>query len=300
MSRARLLLLAAAAGCAAGPTAGAEAGGDSGGGQGALVGAAPVALSGLRLRLRWAPGSATFADDGARFTTDQGYAVHLAEGYLVSAHATLVPCDGVNSGRSAGWPTPLTPKGGWAPLGLAPLGHGAFDDPSAILTAVAEPLHLHTPEGLLFGASTFERTDYCGAHYLVSTDLNGTGQLPTGPWPPLPTEGEAADTGATGETADTAERWSLRLRGEVRAPDGQTTPLLVEAAGATGELWALSALEGAEGCGERAELTIVRRLDTLLDGLALDQAAPAAIAAGLLVNLIADAEARLGPQGEAR
>ena len=297
MTRRSLLLIGLAAGCAGDGAPSGRAGadlsgwdtGDTGRDPGALAGATPITLTGLRVRLRWTPGTAVYDGDGARFTTDRGYGVHLVEGYLVSAHATLVPCERVEASRTAAG-------------SAAPMNHGTFDDPSAIITAVAEPLHQNNPEGVIFGESSFEATDYCGAHYLVATDLNGTGDLPVGPWPPTTTPSEGADTGAedAGEGAAeeaAAERWSLRLRGELTAPDGVTSPLLLEGAGATGELWALSALAGAEGCGPRAELQIDRRLDTLLDGLDLDAQPAAELSAGLLLNLIAGAEARLSPQG---
>jgi hypothetical protein len=301
MTRRSLLLIGLAAGCAGGGAPSGRADpdllawdtGDTGRDPGALADATPITLSGLRVRLRWTPGTAVYDVDGARFTTDRGYGVHLVEGYLVSAHATLVPCERVEASRTAAG-------------AAAPMNHGTFDDPSAILTAVAEPLHQNNPEGVVFGESSFEATDYCGAHYLVATDLNGTGDLPLGPWPPLSAPSEGADTGAEGDGEEpaaeeaVAERWSLRLRGELTAPDGATSPLLIEGAGATGELWALSALAGAEGCGPRAELQIDRRLDTLLDGLDLDAEPADALSAGLLLNLIAGAEARLAPQAAPR
>jgi hypothetical protein len=226
----------------------------------------PLPLTGVVYLLAWELCGATVTDDGVRWTTAAGDQIRLREGYLVTSSATLVPCAELSAARTA------------------PPGHGTFDDPSSSLIALAEPLH--APATAELARFSFDETDYCRAHLMLSPDINGQGRMPE---------------------QVTAVGWSLRLSADYTTAAGVEGQLEVSTAAAWGELWSLGALEGAEALAEGpagpAALVLTRRLDTLFDGLSAEGADLDALAADggatlggpLLAQLIADTTARLQP-----
>ncbi|MCA9691437.1 MAG: hypothetical protein KC636_17670 [Myxococcales bacterium] len=216
-----------------------------------------VTLAAAAYHGTWSYSQAQRVDDGLRLVNDRGLTITIERGYLVSYRAQLVPCATQVAARGLSpleraLATALAPATAWA-------GHGDSVDPSATRSPQVEDLAAGAPRSL--GATSFASGRYCSVHYLVGRADSLTADLPD-------------DVDLYGLT--------LYLEGYYQAPgDDAATSFLVTESGASARLVDLDEALDDDGLARveadagdeplRAEVTITRALDHLLDGVTFEE-----------------------------
>lgn len=204
----------------------------------------------------WVWGGAAPEDEGTGWslTTDLGYEVHVERAWLTTYSVALVPCpeetdDGV-----------MATLGEWL-VPTAHAGHGGTLDASAMDEPFVEDLS--TPETTTLGTVDFTEGRYCRVHLLAAA---------------APEDARAADP------LDDPSGTTMVLEGWFRAPGSEDArELLVETSLANGTFLELP--DGLQVDGA-LEITIHRRLDTLLDGIELDRDDPSEVERAVLLALM--------------
>ncbi len=222
------------------------------------AGANPV-LDGVTWGLDWDLGEVEYTEAGWAITNDLGFTFVLEEGWLVDYSLTLVPC--ADSVADAGWERFLG-------IELAHADHSIFDDPSQV-----QPQHpeaLAAPGFEIVDSLSFSAARYCSVHWLVAraddgvsapdgTDLSNIALSLTARW-------EGAETSGV---LDLSTEWT----------NGVLMDLTVPESGVTDE-------------PTHAQVTVVRSLAGLFDGIDPTVSTELEAAWVLLTNLVEQAEVR--------
>jgi hypothetical protein len=202
-------------------------------------------LSAARFDLAWANGRAVRQDDGALRWVTDRGHEVTLRRGQLATYASSIA--ECDPGVLASLLAPLGP-------GLAHAGHGEAADPSTV-AGVIETIGAEVP--LAQGASAFAPKDYCRAHWVAApADASTRGAVEAGmEGASLVLEGEWSRGGATGTFA-----WRSTV--------------------ATGALQELPPLTGSA-----VHVTVVRSLDTLLDGIDFESATTASAGRAVLLNL---------------
>lgn len=253
MSRALLLSALVLAGCASD--------------EALVLGAVPAEdslasplVDGVSWGLDWDLGTAELTDGGWAITNDLGFTFVLEGGWLLDYSLTMVPCD--DAVADAGWERFFGIRTAWA-------GNGDWDDPSEIM-----PQH---PEALdAIGATTFEpltfdAVAYCHVHWLIARGDEGT---------------TAADgTDLSGVALQVAARWEgAETSGVLDITTEWTNGVLLDVG--------VPEDHAAASAPVHAEVTVVRSLDGLFDGIDPTVHTDLEIAWALLTNLVEQADVR--------
>ncbi len=214
--------------------------------------------------LDWEWGSATPSDEALLLETDLGYVVAVQDALLVSYTASLLPC------KTAALDEPSSPRAPWwqrawgliSPVGVAYAGHDSESDPSMLVAPVVEDLSMASSRH--WGTVFFEAAYYCRVHWVAA----GATQY---------TEGLPPDDLLLGQTAWFRGTFQLdEAVGEFEILSDVPTGQILTFASAPRE-----ARDGS------AEVTFVRRLDTLLDGIDFETDSESRMAFQLAENLAA-------------
>lgn len=228
----------------------------------------------VRYRLTWAEGDVTAADGGAwEVTTNLGYRVRVARGWVTSYSTELVECPRTADVDGPGaWP--FAPAPAWA-------GHNAgTPNPAAVKPMQVESLTDPAPHDA--GTVLLAPQAYCQVHYLVARASHDS--------PGLPRELDMVDV-------------SLHVEGTYRAPtDGGATAdasFTIHTASAYGQLFArigdpptdLRADPGRGGL----DVEIRRRRSRLFDGVDFARMPVKAAGLRMLQAFVDGAEIRVSP-----
>ena len=193
--------------------------------------------------LDWIWGEAVPTEGGVGWsvTTDLGYELQVERAWLTTYAVSLVPCPEPVEEDDA---DPLAMLGEWL-VPTAHAGHSGVLDDSAVEDPVVEDLSV--PGITTMGTAELSPTRYCRVHLLSAAA-------------PEDARGPALDGDPVGTT--------LVLIGRMRAPGAERwQELALETSLANGTFLELPDEPSPSGA---LEITIHRRLDTLLDGIALD------------------------------
>jgi hypothetical protein len=200
----------------------------------------------IQYTLAWDWGEAQALPDGGWTTVnDLGYTVTVEQGYLVSYSAQAIEC-----AHSHGFLTNLL---GWIMPGEALAGHGGDNDPALVTTSTVETLH--APSETVLDLLTVNEPGYCELHYLIAR-----------------ADSEAAGAFNAADMAAGMAATSLRIEGAYTAPGAsEAIPFSLDSSLAMGVIRELVDAKLAQvhtEIGAQAiEISIVRRLDTLFDGV---------------------------------
>ena len=227
----------------------------------ALSAASPVhpTLHTIRWALDWDLDGVEWTPDGISITNDLGVTFVVAGGVLLDDSLVAVPC--ADTVADVGWER-------WLGVGSAHADHSAFADPSSFEEHQIEPLA--APAARTLGDRSFDPTSYCTVHWLVARADEGT-------------ESDGVDL--SGVALSLQARWS--------GPDGEGA-LSFETEWTNGALLDLT-IEEARQSGEAvaAEITVVRSLGGLFDGVDPATQSELAIAWSVLENLMAGSRLRV-------
>jgi len=216
-------------------------------------------LDGVTWGLDWDLGDAEYTDAGWSITNDLGFTFVLEAGWLIDYALTMVPCE--DTVADAGWERLLG-------IRTAHAGHEYFDDPSEIT-----PQHPEALDALGYAALSelsFEPATYCHVHWLVAKADEGT-VAPDG-------------TDLSGVALQLTARWEgAETSGALNLSTEWTNGVLLDFGVSEGTL----ADEAVHG-----EVTVVRSLGGLFDGIDPTLHTELEIAWALLSNLVEQAEVR--------
>ena len=216
---------------------------------------------GYGLDWSWGKAKAAEGDAGWDVVTDQGYAVHISRGYLVTYSLQLVPCDELEheSGDAGDWFRELVG------VGRAHAGHSAEgEDPSLLDTAWVEALV--SPAAVGFGEVQPGVGTYCGVHYLMA---------------------RSDDKGRNFPGDIDMLRKSLYLEGTWRAPGGtEDTPFTVFTTYANGVI-AQPFEDHVDSTANDVNVVVTRDLGVWFDAIDFATANDNAVAWQIVKNIIA-------------
>lgn len=237
--------------------------------------AATPAPHAVRYTLTWAEGDVTPAGDGGAWTvtTNVGYRVRVARGWVTSYSTELVECPrAADAGGLGGWP--FAPAAAWA-------GHNAgTPNPAAVKPMQVESLTDPAPHDA--GTVLLAPQPYCQVHYLVARAGHDS--------PGLPRDLDMVDV-------------SLHVEGTYRAPDAAAdapeATFTIHTAAAYGQLFARAGdpptdLRVDPGRGGLA-VEIRRRRSRLFDGVDFTHMPVKAAGLRMLQGLVDGVEVRVSP-----
>lgn len=204
----------------------------------------------------WGDASALAGGVGFSVTTDLGYRVEIERAWLTNYSVALVPC-----------PEPIFEDEPWAVLAdwaipTAVAGDGSETDASSIDNPLVEDLAV--PRTTTMGTVEFPLGDYCRVHVLSAS----------------------APAEARSEVDGDPTRVTVLLEGRVLAPTSDSwESLSVRSSLANGTFVELPRDVDVEGA---LDVTVHRRLDTLLHGIEFDLASAAEVERQVLLNLMGD------------
>jgi hypothetical protein len=197
----------------------------------------------------WDTDGVELTDDGFTVISDLGYTVEVTEARLVDYTLSMVSCHHVLARMS------LFGSPAWA-------GHPDEDDPSTMLEPAVQ--HFADPGITELGSVSFATESYCRLHSLIAAE-----------------DSELLPDSRPGTN------YSLVIAGEVTTPEGAQFTLHIASNQGLGRLDDFDAI-AFTGTGSTAEITVTRRLETMFDGIALDEDPASTIAWRVLSNLSED------------
>ena len=225
----------------------------------------PIVRERVRYTLDWDWGEAQPHSSGGWTTVnDLGFLVHVEGGKVVTRGLELLPCHTMPMAS----PTALLNR--WLAPVTAYAGHGSLLPNESKITRSYEE-DLAKPEALFLESRVVTDPAYCQAHYLIAR--------PRG----------------TGPGASAFEVWGNWSRAE----DGPCTAFRVEYSAAYGEIQDL--LDAASGAPAQrsivggVEITVVRSLHAMFDGIDLSETPPEKLGSQILKSLVSGSKIMAGP-----
>ena len=213
----------------------------------------PIVREEVRYTLDWDWGEARKHPSGGwTAVNDLGYSVHVTGGKVVTRGLELMPCHTMPMASPAALLRELL-----MPL-TAHAGHGSLlPNQSKITTSYEEDLA--NPSATYLESRVVTHPEYCQAHYLIARP-----------------KGTAPGTSAL----EAVGSWS-------RAPDGERQPFQFASPAAYGQVKDLPAPSSIVG---GVDVTVVRSLQTMFDGIDFAATEPAAVGSRIARTLVADAK----------